>query len=94
MKAVHILSKPLPRSVITLIFKNIFKADSLSCYITVTVKILELLNKKPPYLIKIFLKSHNHLDKLFVFPVGKMCYLKSYVPQLVRMTHSKLNKLG
>ena len=37
---------------ITLIFKNIFKAASLSSYIIVTVKILELLNKQPPYLIK------------------------------------------
>ena len=41
---------------ITLIFKNIFKAASLSCYIIATVKILELLNKQPPFLIKIFLK--------------------------------------
>ena len=70
-EAVHILYKPLPLSVwmkqlppytigfktqITLIFKNIFKATSLSCYIIVTVKILELQNKQPPYLIKTFLK--------------------------------------
>ena len=34
---------------INLIFKNIFKAASLSCYIIVTVKIFELLNKQPPY---------------------------------------------
>ena len=55
-EAVHLLYAPLPLSVwmkqlppytidsktqITLIFKNIFKAASLSCYITVTVKILE-----------------------------------------------------
>ena len=61
-EAVHILYKPLPLSVwmkqlppytigfktqITLIFKNIFKAASLSCYIIVTVKILELLTKQP-----------------------------------------------
>ena len=31
-----------------LIFKSIFKAASLSCYIIVTVKIVQLLNKKPP----------------------------------------------
>ena len=37
---------------ITLIFENIFKAASLSSYIILTVKILELLNKQPPYLIK------------------------------------------
>ena len=43
---------------IALIFKNIFKAANLSCYIIVTVKILELLNKQPPYLIKVFLKLH------------------------------------
>ena len=41
---------------ITLIFENIFKAASLRSYIIVTVKILDLLNKQPPYLIKIFLK--------------------------------------
>ena len=41
---------------ITLIFKIIFKAARLSCYIIVTVKNLELPNKQPPYLIKIFLK--------------------------------------
>ena len=81
MKAVHILSKPLPRSVITLIFKNIFKADSLSCYITVTVKILELLNKKPPYLIKIFLKKIIQIVSLYwknqnhMFYVEKTFYL-------------------
>ena len=70
-EAVHILYKLLPLSVwmkqlppytivcktqITLIFKNIFKAASLSSYIIVTAKNLELLNKEPPYLIKIFLK--------------------------------------
>ena len=43
---------------IALIFKNIFKTASLSCYMIVTVKILELLNKQSPYLIKIFLKLH------------------------------------
>ena len=41
---------------ITLIFKSIFKTASLSCYIIVTVKNIELLNKKSPFLIKIFLK--------------------------------------
>ena len=71
-EAIHILNKPLPLSVwmkqlppytivcktqITLIFKNIFKAASLICYTTVTVKILELLNKQLLYLIKIFLKQ-------------------------------------
>ena len=71
-EAIHILNKPLPLSVcmkqlppytivcktqINLIFKNIFKAASLSCYITVRVKILELLNKHLLYLIKIFLKK-------------------------------------
>ena len=70
-EAVHILYKPLPLPVwmkqlppytigcktqITLIFKNIFKAASFCCYITVTVKLLELLNKQSPYLIEIFLK--------------------------------------
>ena len=78
-KAVHIFYKPLPLSIwmkqlppytigcktqIALIFWNIFKAASLSCYITVTMKILELLRKQPLYLIKIFPKSHNHLNKL------------------------------
>ena len=43
---------------IALIFENIFKTASLSCYIIETVKILKLLNKQPPYLIKIFLKLH------------------------------------
>ena len=72
-EAVHILCKPLPLSVwmkqlppytigcktqIALIFKNIFKTASLSCYIIVTAKVLKLLNKQPPYLIKIFLKLH------------------------------------
>ena len=59
-KAIHILYNPLRLSVwmkqprpytigcktqIALIFKNIFKAASLSSYITVAVKILQLLNK-------------------------------------------------
>ena len=63
MKAVHILNKPLPLSVwmkqlppytvgcktqITLVFKNMFKAASLSCFITDS--------KNSPYLIKTFLK--------------------------------------
>ena len=54
-EAVHILCKPLPLSVwmkqlppytigcktqIALIFKNIFKAASLSCYLIVIVKII------------------------------------------------------
>ena len=43
---------------IALIVKKIFKTASLSCYIIVTVKILEFINKQPPYLIKIFLKLH------------------------------------
>ena len=66
----HILYKPLPLPVwmeqlppctigcktqIILIFKNIFKATSLSCCIIVTEKIIQLLNKEPSYLIKIFL---------------------------------------
>ena len=42
---------------ITLIFKNIFKAVSLTCYIIVAVKIFELLSKQPSDLIKIFLKQ-------------------------------------
>ena len=58
------------------------------------MKKTELLNKQPTYLIKIFLKLHNHLNKLLhriertkmTFPVEKMCYLKSYIPQMVRMT--------
>ena len=94
-KAVHILYKPLPLSVwmkqlppytigcknqIALIFENIFKTASLSCYIIETVKILKLLNKQPPYLIKIFLKLH--------------IILKSCILQLVRATHSKLNILS
>ena len=49
---------------IAFIFENMFKAASLICYIIVTVTILELLNKQPPYLIKIFLKLPNHLNKL------------------------------
>ena len=72
-EAVHILYKPLTLSVwmkqlppytigcktqIALIFKNILKTASLSWYIIMTVKILELLNKQPPYLIRIFLKLH------------------------------------
>ena len=72
-EAVHILYKSLPLSVwmkqlrpytigcktqIALILKNIFKTASLSCHIILTVKVLELLNKQPLYLIKIFLKLH------------------------------------
>ena len=41
-----------------------FKAASLSCYVIVAMEILDMLNKQPPYLIKIFLKSHHHLNKL------------------------------
>ena len=48
---------------IALIFQNIFKAVILICYIIVTIKILELLRKQSFYLIKIFLKSKNHLSK-------------------------------
>ena len=59
-EAVHLLYKLWPLSVwmkqlppctigcktqITSISQNMFKVASLSCYITVTVKILELLNK-------------------------------------------------
>ena len=66
-EAFHILYKPLPLSVwmkqlplytiacktqIVLIFWNILKAASWSCYIIVAVKIFELLSKQPPYLIK------------------------------------------
>ena len=61
---------------IVLIFKNAFKATSLSCYITVTVKTLELLHKQPPYLTKIFLKLHNHLNTLLLrVERTKMMYL-------------------
>ena len=80
-EAIHILCNPLPQSVwikqlpsytigcktqIVLIFKNSFKAASLSWCTIVTVKVLELLHKQPPYLIKIFLKVHNHLNKLLL----------------------------
>ena len=114
----HILYKALPLSLwikqlppytiacktqIILIFLNIFKTDSLSCYITETMKILELLNKQPSCLIKIFLKPHNHLHKILhlywknqndIFPMKKMCYLKSYILQLRTMAHSKLSPLS
>ena len=50
---------------ITLIFKNTFKAASPSSYVIVTVKILELLNKQPPYLIKNLPKITYHSKKLF-----------------------------
>ena len=33
----------------------------------------------------------NQID---IFPVEKTFYLESYIPQLIRMTHSKLNKLS
>ena len=60
---------------IALIF-NIFKAASLSSYITVAVKILQLLNKQPLYLIEIFLKLHIHLNKLLLrVEITKMIYL-------------------
>ena len=46
-----------------------------------TIKILELLRKQPFYLIKIFLKSKNHLSKFLhvlkemtIFPMTKMTY--------------------
>ena len=59
---------------IALIFKNVFKAASLSCYI-VKVKLFELLNKQPPSLIQIFLKLHNHLNKLLLrVEITKMIY--------------------
>ena len=90
-KAIHILYNPLRLSVwmkqpppytigcktqIALIFKNIFKAASLSSYITVAVKILQLLNKQPLYLIEIFLKLHIHLNKLLLrVEITKMIYL-------------------
>ena len=51
---------------IALILKNISKAASLSCYIILTVKILELLNKQPPYLMKIFLKLHIIQGNCFI----------------------------
>ena len=83
----------------TQIFKNIYKAASLSCYIVLTKKILEFLNKTPPSLIKIpqafelipssFWKNQND-----IFSVEKMCHLKFYITELVRMTNSKLNILG
>ena len=86
---------------IALIFKNIFKVASLSRYIILTVKILEWLNNQPSYLIKIFLKLHiikeivssDWKNQNDIFPVKKTCYLKSYIPQLVGMTHSELDKL-
>ena len=78
------------RTQIALIFKNIFKAASLSCYITLTIKVLELLNKNPPSSIKTFLKSHNKwIDSSYwkiqkdIFPVYKMHYLKPHIPELV-----------
>ena len=83
----------------TQIFKNIFKTASLSCYIVLTKKILEFLKKTPPSLIKIpqtfelipssFWKIQNDL-----FSVEKMCHLKFYITELIRMTNSKLNILG
>ena len=104
-KAIHTSYKFLPLSIwmkqvaldiidsrtqIALIFKNIFKAASLSCYITLTIKFLELLNKNPPSSIKTFLKSHNKwIDSSYwkiqndIFPVEKMHYLKPYILELV-----------
>ena len=91
---------------ITLIFKNIFKAASLSCYIIVTVKILGLLTKQPATLfdknlpkiiIQIIIQRNCFIilkELNDIFPVEKTFYLKSYIPQLVRVTHSKLNKLS
>ena len=43
---------------IALIFENVFKSASFNHCIILTVNILELLNKQPPYLVKIFLKLH------------------------------------
>ena len=61
---------------IALIFQNTFMAASLSCYIIVTVKIIELIHKQPSSLIKIFLKLHNHLNKLLLcVERTKMMYL-------------------
>ena len=65
------------------------------------MKTLELLNKKPLYLMKIFLKSHNNLFKLLhhlerttlTYSLWRVCYLKSYVPQPVIIIHSKPNPL-
>ena len=48
---------------IALIFKNIFKTASLSCYIIVTVKSLELLNKQSLF-DKNLLQITHHLNKL------------------------------
>ena len=74
-EAFGVLYKPLPLSVWlkqlppytigckTQIAVNIFKAASLSFYIIVAKKIIELLNKQPLYLIKILRKLHNHLNK-------------------------------
>ena len=64
------------------------------------MKILELLNKKPPYFINIFLKSHNYLNNLLhrteraKMTYFVLCYLKSYIPKLATMTHSKLDQLS
>ena len=61
---------------IVLIFENTFKAASLSSYIIVAVKVLELLLKQPTSLIKIFLKLRNHLNKLLLrVERSKMIYL-------------------
>ena len=61
---------------VALIFKNVFKAASLSCYIIVKVKLFELLNKQPPYLIQIFLQLHNHLNILLLHAeITKIIYL-------------------
>ena len=51
---------------IVLIFENTFKTASLSCYIIVTVKVLEVILKQQSYLIRIFLKLRNHLNKLLL----------------------------
>ena len=78
-EAVHILYKPLSLSVwktqlspyttgcktqIAFIFKNIFNAASLSCYIILTVKNLKLLNKQPPLFYKNIPTIKHHLNKL------------------------------
>ena len=47
-----------------LIFSNIFKAASYSCYEIVAMKTLELLYSiNSNYLIEIFIKSHNQSNK-------------------------------
>ena len=71
-----------------------FKAASLSCYITVTVKILELLNKQPPYLIKIFLKWPITLRDYFIILKEPKWHICCGENVLFRILYQKLNKLS